>query len=240
MPWWVKLLRACSRQCKKTTIYIWTVHIYTWSAWDSGSILSRVLCLPANEFRSWEQFSTQQVNIRAIVTPDCTLAMQQLAASFKNWISYPIKVFQKMLNLIASAAPVLKLGLLWMRYLQYWLKPLIPPHAWHHGRIRIRMDQASVAALAPWKNPKLFEQGMMMAIVYRNKVISTDASNSGWGALCEVNLTFWPATHQLPLNYCSMSSASNFSSRLVRLTCSTCSITKNALVNHFMGSDITL
>ncbi len=30
MPWWVKFLRACSRQCKKknTKIYIWTVHIY--------------------------------------------------------------------------------------------------------------------------------------------------------------------------------------------------------------------
>ncbi len=28
VPWWVKFLRACSRQCKKTTIYIWTVHIY--------------------------------------------------------------------------------------------------------------------------------------------------------------------------------------------------------------------
>ncbi len=33
MPWWVKFLWACSRQCKKqntkqnTTIYIWTVHI---------------------------------------------------------------------------------------------------------------------------------------------------------------------------------------------------------------------
>ncbi len=32
VPWRVKFLRACSRQCKKnkikTTIYIWTVHIY--------------------------------------------------------------------------------------------------------------------------------------------------------------------------------------------------------------------
>ncbi len=50
--------------------------------------------------------------MRAIVTPDRTLAMQQLAASFKNGISYPLKVFQKMLSLSASAAPVLKLGLL--------------------------------------------------------------------------------------------------------------------------------
>ncbi len=28
VPWWVKFLRACSRQCKKISFYIWTVHIY--------------------------------------------------------------------------------------------------------------------------------------------------------------------------------------------------------------------
>ncbi len=28
LPWWVKFLWACSRQCKKKIIYIWTVHIY--------------------------------------------------------------------------------------------------------------------------------------------------------------------------------------------------------------------
>ncbi len=28
VPWWVKFLWACSRQCKKIFFYIWTVHIY--------------------------------------------------------------------------------------------------------------------------------------------------------------------------------------------------------------------
>ncbi len=31
----------------------------TWSAWDSGSTLPRAHCLPANGYRSWEQFSTR-------------------------------------------------------------------------------------------------------------------------------------------------------------------------------------
>ncbi len=75
-----------------------------------------------------------------------------------------------------------------MRPLQYWLKPLIPPHAWHHGRVRV--SQACVAALAPWKNPQWFKQGVMMGMVYRRKVVLTDASNTGWGALCKGNLTF--------------------------------------------------
>lgn len=70
------------------------------------------------------------------------LAIQQLTASFRIGASYPLKRFQRMLSLMASAAPVLQLGLLRMRPFQYWLKPLIRPHAWCHGRILIRVNQA--------------------------------------------------------------------------------------------------
>ncbi len=38
--------------------------------------------------------------------------------------------FQRMLGLMASMSPVLQLGLLCIKSLQYWLKPLVPPHAW--------------------------------------------------------------------------------------------------------------
>ncbi|KAL0200336.1 hypothetical protein M9458_003523, partial [Cirrhinus mrigala] len=90
--------------------------------------------------------------MRAIVAPDRALAIQRLAASFKIGASHPLKMFQKMLGLMASASPVLKLGLLRMRPLQYWLKPRVPSHAWRHGRLRIKVDQACVEALIPWKN----------------------------------------------------------------------------------------
>ncbi len=40
-----------------------------------------------------------------------------------------------------------------MRPLQYWLKPQVLPHAWCHGRLRVKVDQACIAALAPWKAP---------------------------------------------------------------------------------------
>ncbi len=58
------------------------------------------------------------------------LAIQQLAASFRIGASHPLKTFQRMLGLMASTSLVLQLGLLRMRPLQYWLKPLVPPHAW--------------------------------------------------------------------------------------------------------------
>ncbi|KAL0204018.1 hypothetical protein M9458_002036, partial [Cirrhinus mrigala] len=122
--------------------------------------------------------------MRATVTPDRALAIQRLVASFKIGASHPLKTFQKMLGLMASASPVLKLGLLRMQPLQYWLKPQVPSHAWRHGCLRIRVDQACVEALIPWKNSQWMERGVPLGMVCRRKVVMTDASNTGWGALC--------------------------------------------------------
>ncbi|KAI2644465.1 Regulatory protein PqrA [Labeo rohita] len=125
--------------------------------------------------------------MRAIVVPDQDLAIQQLAPSFKIGASHPLKMFQKMLGLMASASPALKLGLLRMRPLQYWLKPRVPSHAWHHRRLRIRVDQACVEALIPWKNSQWMERGVPLGMVCRRKVVTTDASNTGWGALTQAS-----------------------------------------------------
>ncbi len=47
-----------------------------------------------------------------------------------------------------------------------------------------------MTALAPWKNPQWMEKGVAMGMVCNRKVVTTDASNTGWGALCEGKLTF--------------------------------------------------
>ncbi len=51
--------------------------------------------------------------------------------------------------------------------------------------LRVKVSQAYVAALAPWKDSQWMEQGVPLGVVYRRKVVSTDASNAGWGALCD-------------------------------------------------------
>ncbi|RXN05399.1 glutamate receptor delta-1-like protein [Labeo rohita] len=132
----------------------------TWIAWDSGSILPRPCFLPANRY-------------------------QQLAASFKFGAPRPLKTFQKMLGLMAPASLVLQLGLLCVWPLQYWLKPIVPFHAWRHGCLCVKVDQACIAALAPWKDLQRMERGMPLEMVCRKKLVSADASNSGWGALCD-------------------------------------------------------
>ncbi len=80
--------------------------------------------------------------MRAVIAPERALAIQKLAATFKSDTARPLKVFQRMLGLMAAASPVLQLGLLRMRPLQCWLKPRVPHNAWHHGRLHIRVNQA--------------------------------------------------------------------------------------------------
>ncbi len=96
-----------------------------------------------------QQVSFLGTVIDSLVTPECVLAIQQLAALFR--VPRPLKLFQRMLGLMASASSALQLGLLYMQPLQYWLKPRVPPHAWCQGLLRIRVSQASIAALAPRK-----------------------------------------------------------------------------------------
>ncbi|KAI2656961.1 Transposon Ty3-G Gag-Pol polyprotein [Labeo rohita] len=52
--------------------------------------------------------------LRAMVVPERALLIQQLAGSFRAGARFPLKRFQRMLGLMASASPVLELGLLRM------------------------------------------------------------------------------------------------------------------------------
>ncbi len=108
--------------------------------------------------------------MRAVIAPERALAIQKLAATFKSDTARPLKVFQRMLGLMAAASPVLQLGLLRMRPLQRWLKPRVPHNAWRHGRLHIRVNQACVTALTPWKNPRWMKKGVAMGLVHTGKL----------------------------------------------------------------------
>ncbi|XDV35989.1 hypothetical protein PO909_005843 [Leuciscus waleckii] len=97
----------------------------------------------------------------------------------------PLKKFQKMLGLMASASPVFQLGLLRMRPLQFWLKALVPRRAWTSGLLRLKVDQKCISALKPWTATDWYRSGVNLGTSSSVKVVSTDASTSGWGALLE-------------------------------------------------------
>ncbi|CAM4570104.1 unnamed protein product [Leuciscus chuanchicus] len=111
--------------------------------------------------------------------------IRRTANSFRCGASVPLKRFQKMLGLMASASSVLQLGLLRMRPLQFWLKARVPREAWAPGLLRLRVNQKCVTALKPWKANDWYQSGVSLGTSSRVKVVSTDASTSGWGVLLE-------------------------------------------------------
>ncbi len=65
-----------------------------------------------------------------------------------------------------------------------------PPNAWRHERLHIRVSQACVTALAPWKNPRWMEKGVAMGMVCNRKLSRQMPPTQVGGALCEGKPTF--------------------------------------------------
>ncbi len=85
----------------------------------------------------------KSVQMRDAVTPESAPSIQRLVTSLATGASRPLKLFQRMLDLMGSTSPVLQLSLLPMRPLQRWLKPRVPSNAWRYRHLRIRVNQAS-------------------------------------------------------------------------------------------------
>ncbi len=51
----------------------------------------------------------------------------------------------------------------------------------------VKVTHRCLKAVALWTTPRLFQSGVQLGTTSRKKVITTDASNSGWGALYEGN-----------------------------------------------------
>ncbi len=62
------------------------------------------------------------VQMTATVSAEQATSIQRHAASFKEGTARPLKTFQKTLGLMAAASLVLRLGLLCMQPIQFWLK----------------------------------------------------------------------------------------------------------------------
>ena len=89
----------------------------------------------------------------------------------------------KMSGLMASAIYLIRLSRLSMRPFQRWMLSLqVPPS--QGGRI-VTVSQHCMATLAPWTAPSFLSQGVRMGEVVSRKLITTDASLSGWGATFE-------------------------------------------------------
>ncbi|KAI2653814.1 ORF V: Enzymatic polyprotein [Labeo rohita] len=98
--------------------------------------------------------------------------------------SGPLKTFQRLLGHMAAAAAVTPLGLLHMRPLQRWLHDRVPRWAWHRGTLRIGVSPQCRRLFSPWSDPAFLQAGVPLGQVSRHLVVYTDASSTGWGAVC--------------------------------------------------------
>ncbi|XP_073807549.1 uncharacterized protein [Danio rerio] len=96
----------------------------------------------------------------------------------------PLKFFQRLLGHMASAAAVTPLGLLLMRPLQHWLHDRVLRRPWHAGTQRVSVTALCCRALSPWNDPSFLQAGEPLEQASSHVVVSTDASNTGWGAVC--------------------------------------------------------
>ncbi len=147
---------------------------------QESPIAQTASCLSENDFRLHPNVGMDYAG----AIPDHSVA------SLNPGTTCPLKVFQRLPGLMAAATFAIPLGLLHMRPFQCWLKAHVPSHAWHLGWLPIRVDHRCVRAVAPWMTSRLFQAGVRLGLTSRRKVVTTDASNSGWGALLECNPAF--------------------------------------------------
>ncbi|KAI2651800.1 ORF V: Enzymatic polyprotein [Labeo rohita] len=117
------------------------------------------------------------VSMTARLTNERAQSVLKCLESFRHKTAVPLKTFQRLLGHMAAAAAVTPLGLLHMRPLQRWLHDRVPRWAWHRGTLWIGVSPQCRRLFSPWPESPLGQ-------VSRHLVVYTDASSTGWGAVC--------------------------------------------------------
>ncbi len=102
--------------------------------------------------------------------------------TFRGRTAVPLKLFQRLLGHMATAAAVTPLGLLHMRQLQHWLHGRVPRWTWQRGTYRVAITPECRQTFSPWSDPLFLQAGVALEQVSRHAVVFTDASATGWGA----------------------------------------------------------
>lgn len=110
-------------------------------------------------------------------------SLQACVAMFRQGCKLPFQTCQRLAGLMASAISVIRLGRLYMRPFQRWMQSLGVRQ--HHRYRLVNVSAACVAALQRWRDVRFLSEGVTMGLVLSRKVVTTDASLSGWGATHE-------------------------------------------------------
>ncbi len=124
------------------------------------------------------------VNLTARLSEERAQSMLRCLESLQCKRAVPLKHFQRLLGHMASSAATTPLGLLHMRPLQRWLHDRVPRWAWRHGTYRVSLTPSCRRTFSPWSDLAFLRAGVPLEQVSRHVVVSTDASATGWGAMC--------------------------------------------------------
>ncbi|KAI2660482.1 ORF V: Enzymatic polyprotein [Labeo rohita] len=124
------------------------------------------------------------VSMTARLTNERAQSVLKCLESFRHKTAVPLKTFQRLLGHMVAAAAVTPLGLLHMRPLQRWLHDRVPRWARHRGTLRIGVSLQCRRLFSPWSDPAFLQAGVPLGQVSRHLVVYTDASSTGWGAVC--------------------------------------------------------
>ncbi len=95
-----------------------------------------------------------------------------------------VHYLQRVLGLMAAASTVIPLGLLHMRSFQLWLRARgFHPRA--NPRRQIRVTRQGLRTLSMWFRPRFLTLGPTLGPCCRRKMLTTDASLTGWGAVLD-------------------------------------------------------
>ncbi|XP_062386517.1 uncharacterized protein LOC134075064 [Sardina pilchardus] len=121
---------------------------------------------------------------RAFLAVHRRKAFRECLAQFRLGHKLRFQMFLRLLGLMASMIAVIPLGLLHMRAFQRWVLSHRLNTSRHLNK-RLTVDALCQTALAPWTQRQLLHQGAPIGRILFRKVITTDASLRGWGAICE-------------------------------------------------------
>ncbi|KAL0153391.1 hypothetical protein M9458_051310 [Cirrhinus mrigala] len=120
----------------------------------------------------------------SMTVPERGQSVLRCAATLKCGSTVPLKQVQRLLGHIASSAAVTPLGLRNMRPLQHWLHTRVPRWAWRRGTFRVNITPSCRKTLSPWTEIVFLRSGVPLEQVFRCIVVTTDASKTGWGTVC--------------------------------------------------------
>ncbi len=111
------------------------------------------------------------INMRAPLSEECSQKLISSLAVFKLGRSPPLKCFQRTLGLgLQTRAPT------------YATASALANEPGTTERIKVTRD--CLHMLTPWRNMTLYRRGVLIGQGIRRKNVTTDASSTGWGALC--------------------------------------------------------